>query len=123
MGSARVECISECSCEAVSVDALHTADRDSIMVPLGLAVSQSESCQMKITVEKETKSGEHKFKVRPNNKGPESLGTAFSSAPVSLIGFTVDQKPGIGCVSSIGIKSMLLHLYFCHTRLYDTYFA
>lgn len=60
------------------MDALHTADRDSIMVPLGLAVSQSESCQMKITVEKETKSGEHKFKVRitrvqDNYKGPKNL--------------------------------------------------
>ena len=64
MGKALYECASGCSCEARTYDGHHVV-RVSQLYLAELHVSQHAACTISITVQAETSSGKHKYKVRP----------------------------------------------------------
>lgn len=59
----RCRCTSGCTCEPkLEVDALHSLRQSTIFL-VRLLVSQSERCEVTVTLLENTRSGKHKFKV------------------------------------------------------------
>ena len=70
MGTARLECIDSCTCEAQTIDAHKTSEirNTSVFVehrfPATRALGNARPCEVRLTLLDETRSGAHKFKVR-----------------------------------------------------------
>ncbi|GIL91193.1 hypothetical protein Vretimale_18816 [Volvox reticuliferus] len=62
MGVVNLSCTSGCWCDTVEVDA-HITEHWSQMYQTRLVATQSDSCEVTLTVLPKTSSGEHKFKV------------------------------------------------------------
>lgn len=59
MGSATIACTSGCTCDRLNVEALHSSKTSTIFLAQ-LSPTQHERCTISITVNNDTKSGEHK---------------------------------------------------------------
>ncbi|KAG2434505.1 hypothetical protein HYH02_012172 [Chlamydomonas schloesseri] len=62
MGAAALRCVSGCNCSEVRVDA-HISERVSQVYLVKMEVSQSAACEVEVEVLRDSRSGEHKFKV------------------------------------------------------------
>ncbi|PNH01936.1 hypothetical protein TSOC_012121 [Tetrabaena socialis] len=62
MGSAKLSCVSGCSCPEVVVDAHITEQVSQVYLAL-VVVTQAKECVVEVQVLDQSKSGEHKFKV------------------------------------------------------------
>lgn len=62
MGIARVECVGGCECEAATIDALWQ-EKASMLMTAEFQATQHAQCRVRVTVQRQSSEGGHKFKL------------------------------------------------------------
>lgn len=62
MGTVLVECVSECTCESIEIQA-HTSSKHSLEEVVSIDPSEADHCTIRFTNLEKTLSGENKFKL------------------------------------------------------------